>query len=95
MIGRTKMIKEQSNKMDEWQEQVNFFKTNKETFLQDASLLGKFIAIKNKTIIDNDTNKHNLIRRIQQQYTGEIVVVFKVEKETPIVEISTSEFLAP
>jgi hypothetical protein len=81
-----------NTEMDIWREQVLFFETIKGSLLQNPSFLGRYVAIKEKNVIDSDINDIRLARRIQQQFPGEVVVILKVEKHSPIIEIPSPEY---
>ena len=79
------------SEMDQWHEQVLFFEAHHHHFLQDQKLTGKYIAIKDKTIIDRDVSDLVLVRRVQAHFPDKVVLVVKIENRSPIMEIPAPE----
>jgi len=79
--------------LTEWRQQVLFYKRIQKKLLKDPSLLGKYVAIKDKTIIDSDICKFALARRVFQEYPSATILITKVERKSLVADIPSPEIV--
>ncbi len=71
--------------------EVNFFERIRKDLLKDQKLRGKFVAIRNHNIIDQDRDELKLAKRIMAKFPEQVVLIAKVEKHPPVYEIPSPE----
>ena len=70
-----------------WEIELAFFKGIKTKLLGDERYRGKFIAIKDKKIIDHDADEFKLARRINGKYADQVVLIAEVRKDDTVAEL--------
>ena len=78
--------------MSKWAEELAFFNSIQEDLLTDKAYKNKYVAIKDKKLIDSDADDFRLVERIDSKYPNDVVLVVKVEADVPIAEIPSPEF---
>lgn len=74
-----------------WEGELNFFNSMKSKLLQDKRYRDKFVAIKGKEIIDSDIDDFRLVKRIDEGYPNDVVLVIKVAEKISVAEIPSPE----
>ncbi len=85
--GREPRARASGSDVSEWEKELAYFQRVKDDLLKDSKYTNKFIAIKNKKIIDSDTNEFKLMQRINKAYPDEVVLIAKVDDERPVAEM--------
>lgn len=67
-----------------WETEFSHFQSAKQKLVEDGTYLNKYVAIKNKKIIDSDKNEIRLVRRINKTYPDEVVFIAKVDEKESI-----------
>lgn len=84
-------ISEEDWEFRKWREELDFFNSIKKELLTNKAYRNKFVAIKDKKVIDYDIDKFRLIKRVNKKYRNEVVLIVKVERGVPVAEIPSPE----
>lgn len=71
----------ESTKLQKWREELDYFKSKKAEWLENQEYRDKYIALKDKMIVDSDVDNFDLVRRIRAKYPEEVVLIAKVTKD--------------
>jgi len=74
-----------------WKEELDFFNSIKRKLLEDETYRNKFVAIKDKRLIDYDIDNFRLAKRVNEKYRNEVVLIIKAEISMPVAEIPSPE----
>lgn len=74
-----------------WEEELSFFNSVKNKLFENIDYKNKFIAIKDKKVVDSDLDNFRLVKRINKKYPDEVVLIIKVEMGVPVAEIPSPE----
>jgi hypothetical protein len=74
-----------------WREELDFFNSMKKKLLKDKVYRNKFVAIKDKKLIDSDIDNFRLVKRVNKKYHNDVVLIVKVEKGIRMAEIPSPE----
>lgn len=84
-------ISEEDWEFKKWKEELEFFNSIKRELLEDKTYRNKFVAIKDKKLIDSDIDNLRLVKRVNEKYRNEVVLIVKVEIGSPVAEIPSPE----
>ncbi|MFN0196104.1 MAG: hypothetical protein ACKVT0_05120 [Planctomycetaceae bacterium] len=74
-----------------WQEDADYFESIRSNLWNDKDYRGKYVALREKEVIDVDDDKFQLARRVMRQYPADVVFVAKVQIESQVVEVPSPE----
>lgn len=67
-----------------WYADLEYFQSIKSELLEDGTYVDKYIAIRNKKIIDSDKDEIKLALRIEKAYPDKVVFIAKVDEKENI-----------
>jgi hypothetical protein len=65
----------------------------KQKLLADERYRGRFVAMKDKTVIDVGDDEYELVVKMSERYPDDVVLVKKVVPATPVYDLSSSEVI--
>ena len=71
--------------------EYRYYLSMKNELCDRPDLRAKYISIYRHKIVDTGTDQLELGRRAARQYPGEVVLIIKVERDLPIVELPSIE----
>jgi hypothetical protein len=71
----------------DWEDQVDYFQKVRGRLLKDKKYRDKFIAIRHRRVIASGIDQFELSRRLSSKFPEDVVLIVKVQKEFPLVEI--------
>jgi len=77
--------------LKKWREELASFKKIAPELSDNSDYTNKYIAIKDKKIIDFDPDNFRLVKRINKKYPEEVVLVVKVSAVERICEVPSPE----
>lgn len=87
-VGRGKSpAQTKTSDIAKWEKELAYFQRAKDDLLKDSKYTNKFIAIRNKKIIDSDTDEFKLVRRINKAHPDEVVLIAKVDDDERVAEL--------
>lgn len=72
---------------DRWAAQVEYFQSIRGKLMAEPGMPGKFVAIRDNSVVDSDADEYALANRMYQRFPGEGVLVARVQAEDPVVEL--------
>jgi hypothetical protein len=84
-------ISKEDWEFSKWREELDFFNSMKKKLLKDKVYRNKFVAIKDKKLIDSDIDNFRLVKRVNKKYHNDVVLIVKVEKGIRMAEIPSPE----
>jgi len=67
-----------------WEKELAYFQDVKQKLVEDGKYINQYVAVKNKKIIDSDKDEIRLVRRINEAYPHEVVLIAKVDEQEDI-----------
>ncbi len=83
---------EETKEIRLWRAEVQFFERMRKKLWENPEYREKYVAIRQKKIIDVGTNQFDLARKWSKQLPGKIVLITKVELEPPPVNLPDLRF---
>ncbi len=80
-------ISESNREFRRWGEELSFFNSIKGKLWEDEAYRDKFVAIRDKKVIDSDLDDFKLVKRINKKYPSEVVLIAKVEMGMRVAKI--------
>ncbi len=74
-----------------WREELAFFDGIREELAKDERYCGKYVAVKDKQVIDADVDEVRLTERIDEKFPDDVVLIAGVGPEDPVVELPSPE----
>ena len=84
-------ITEIDREFEKWHGELSFFNSTKKDLLENKSFRNKFVAIKDKKLIDVDIDKFRLVKRVSEKHPNGVVLIAKVEMGVAVAEIPSPE----
>lgn len=84
---------EEDLEFKKWEEEIRFFNSIKRKLLEDKVYRNKFVAIKDKKLIDSDIDNFRLVKRINKKYPNEVVLVVRVEMGMRVAKIPSPRIM--
>jgi len=85
---------QEDSDLDKWKNECQFFQESKYELMRDDRYRGKFVAIKDRTVIDFDADKDVLTDRIDSVYPKEVVLIKQLEIGTRVARFRSPRLLA-
>ena len=82
---------EEDLELKKWEDDLGYFQAMKARLLTDGTYRDKYIAIRDKKIIDSDVDHFRLARRVNEQYPYQAVLIARVEPDERVAEIPSPE----
>ena len=79
--------------MAKWCEELAFFDRIRDELAGEERYWGKYVAVKDKHVIDVDVDDEKLIQRIDEKYPREVVLIARVGADGPVGELPSPEFV--
>lgn len=79
--------------LDDWEEQVEYFDSVRMELVKDEAMLGKYVAVKNRKVIDSDDDEAALLKRIDSQFPNDVVLIEKVALAERVVNLPSPRVL--
>jgi len=86
--GESRRTRQQKAR-EAWEAAVSYF--GRARLWEDERYRGKYLAIKDKKVVDCDADRFRLARRMAERLPGQRVLIAKAEKEPPVVELPSPE----
>jgi hypothetical protein len=86
-------INNEHNQVIGLQDEIDYYQQIKGDLIQDKNLFGKYIAISESKILDFDSDKFLLFRKIRKRYPHKKILIRKVENREPINRIMTQTLI--
>jgi hypothetical protein len=83
---------ERDPEVKKWEQEVSSFRSMRRKLLKNPVYSGKFVAIKNGEVVDCDSDKFALAKRVNTRYPKQVVAIAKVSEEEPRAEMPSPEF---
>ncbi len=74
-----------------WREELDNFKSVRDKLIAEPRYAGRFVAMRNRQVVDSDTDEFRLARRISGKYPREVVLIAKVTDVETIHELPSPE----
>ncbi len=74
-----------------WRDELAFFHRSLSELLEDGRFAGRFVAIRDRQVVDSDDDDVTLVKRMHEKYAGDVVLVAKVEGARPLAEWPSPE----
>ncbi len=75
-----------------WREELAFFNRIREELAKDERYSCKYVAVKDKQVIDSDVDDLRLTERMDEEYPSDVVLIARVGADTPAGELPSPEF---
>jgi hypothetical protein len=70
-----------------WRTEVRYFDSMRQKLWRKPEYRGKFVAVRQKEIVDMDQDRFVLYRRVRERFPGEVVLIEQVEIEPRKIEL--------
>lgn len=76
-----------------WREELAFFDRIRDELAGEQRYCGKYVAVKDKHVIDVDVDDVKLTQRMDEKYPFDVVLIARVGADDPVGELPSPEFV--